>query len=226
MSFASYCPPLAARDVETTSEVKESKDYGSGSSVAEVDPPRQRSPTVDDISSVDSISRRSDDKGKYTESSQRIWQWVKGDSTWHDPWSPLTQRSFADFRDNDNVMAKLEQVDYAEDLMQSIRSRVLKVCENRQSTRLEMFLFVSCNVRGFMEKQFDGSNENLGRVITLSGTATHGQATTCSDYIRTNWPLRGPWLLDMLQVTFDGARRIAKGDQPFQSIVTLDHFQS
>ena len=117
----------------------------------------------------------------------------------------------------DTVITKIEQLDYAEDLMQSVRSRVLKVWQTHHLTRLEMSLSVPCNVQGFMEQQFHGSNKNLGQVIVLSGTATHGQATTCSDYIRTNWPLRGPWLLDMLQVTFDGAGRNAEGDRPLST---------
>ena len=95
MSSASYCRPLAARDVETTSEVKEGKDYGSGSSVAEVDPPRQRSPTVN------SISGRSDNEYKVTESSQRIDAWALGESIWDPPWSPLTQYHSADTRDDE-----------------------------------------------------------------------------------------------------------------------------
>ena len=115
------------------------------------------------------------------------------------------------------ISTKKEQVGYAEDLMQSIRSRVLSTWETQPSMRLILSLAVFCNVQGFMEKQFHGSNKNLGQVIVLSGTAPHGQATTCSDYIRTNWPLRGPWLLDMLQVTFDGAGMKAEGDRPLST---------
>ena len=126
-----------------------------------------------------------------------------------------------DFLMPNTVNTELEQLDYAEDLMQSIRSRVLEVWMTQELTSWNMTLDVSlsvpCNIRSFMEKQFHGSNKSLGQVIVLSGTATHGQATTCSDYIRTNWPLRGPWLLDMLQVTFDGPRRIAEGDRPLST---------
>ena len=116
----------------------------------------------------------------------------------------------------DTIITKIEQADYAEDLMQSIRSRVLKVWDTRQPS-VQVSLCVPCNVLGFMDKQFDGSNKSLGRVIVLSGTATRGQATTCSDYIYSNWPLRGPWLLNMLQDTFDGAGRNAEGNQPLSA---------
>ena len=114
-----------------------------------------------------------------------------------------------------NVITETERVDYAEDLMQSIRSRVLGTWEARQSTKLALAFFIPCNVREFMEKQFAGSNKSLGRVITISGTATCGQATTCSDYISSNWPLRGLWLLDVLQDAFDAAKSNAEGKWPF-----------
>ena len=112
------------------------------------------------------------------------------------------------------VVAKTEQLDYAEDLMQSIQFRVLKIWQARQPPKMGMSLSVPCNVRGFMEKQFQGSNKSLGQVIVLSGTATYGQATTCSDYIHSNWPLRGPGLLNMLQLTFDGCGKATEGDRP------------
>ena len=112
------------------------------------------------------------------------------------------------------VITKTERVDYAEDLMQSIRSRVLRTCKVRHPTKLGLYLCIRCNVREFMEKQFAGSNKSLGRVITISGTATCGQATTCSDYISSNWPLRGLWLLDILQDTFDGTKSNAEGNWP------------
>ena len=85
----------------------------------------------------------------------------------------------------------------------------------------EIYLTIPCNVREFMEKQFAGSNKNLRRVITLSGTATCGQATTCSDYISSNWPLRGPWILGILQDTIGGAKRNAEGNWSLSVRVAL-----
>ena len=110
----------------------------------------------------------------------------------------------------DTVITEQSQVDYAGDLMQSIPSRVLKFWETHPR-RVEMSLVVPCNVRWFMENQFAGSNKSLGRVIVLSGTATRGQATACSDYIYSNWPRRGPWLLDILQDNLDGAGKTVEG---------------
>ena len=112
------------------------------------------------------------------------------------------------------VVRKTERVDFAEDLMQSIRSQVTLAWKALQSRKVVWSLFIPCNIREFMEKQFAGSNRNLGRVITLSGTATCGQATTCKDYIYSNWPLRGPRLLDILQDAFDGAKNNAEGNWP------------
>ena len=111
------------------------------------------------------------------------------------------------------VITKTKRADYAEDLMQSIRSKVLGAWGPPIS--LGLTIFIPCNVRDFMEKQFAGSNKNLGRVITLSGTATCGQATTCRDYIHSNWPLRGLWLLGILQDAFDEAKSNPAGNWPF-----------
>ena len=111
-----------------------------------------------------------------------------------------------------SVMTKTEREEYVEDLMQSIRSRVLRAWETQPPSWLKLTLFIPCNVRNFMEKQFAGSNEDLGRVITLSGTATCGQATTCSDYVSSNWPLRGLWILDTLQDAFGSFKGYAKGE--------------
>ena len=112
----------------------------------------------------------------------------------------------------DAVITKKEQADYDEDLMQSIRSQAQRAWGARKRTKLQFSFSIPCNVRQFMEKQFAGSNKNLGRVITLSGMATCGQATTCSDYIHCNWPLRGLWLLDVLQDAFDGVESKPEGN--------------
>ena len=111
------------------------------------------------------------------------------------------------------VITKTERVE-SEDMMQSIRSQVLRAWEAQQSTKLGLTLSIRCNLREFMEKQFAGSNRSLGRVITINGTATCGHATTCSDYISSNWPLRGLWLLNILQDTFDRAKSNVEGNWP------------
>ena len=114
-------------------------------------------------------------------------------------------------------VTKTERVDYAEDFMQTIHSRVLNIPQSRQSNKVDLTLCIPCNVRWFMEHQFGGSNRSLGRVIVLSGTATLGQATTCSDYVYSNWPLRGPWLLGLLQDAFETAEKPAKGNHPLST---------
>ena len=64
-----------------------------------------------------------------------------------------------------------------------------------------------------MDQQFAGSNSDLGRVVTLSGLAVCRQATTCSDYIRSHWPLQGLWVLDILQDVFDNKEKKVEGKQ-------------
>ena len=62
------------------------------------------------------------------------------------------------------------------------------------------------DILGFMRDQFlenEFSNSALGLVITISGSAQHVQATTCSDYIRQTWPALGSQVLDALQDAFN-----------------------
>ncbi len=130
-----------------------------------------------------------------------------------DPRQPGIRTKFPDADEIMRVIRILEQVE-SEDMMQSIRSQVLRAWEAQQSTKLGLTLSIRCNLREFMEKQFAGSNRSLGRVITINGTATCGHATTCSDYISSNWPLRGLWLLNILQDTFDRAKSNVEGNWP------------
>ena len=61
-----------------------------------------------------------------------------------------------------------------------------------------------------MDQQFAGSDSDLGRVVTLSGLAVRRQATTCSDYIRSHWPLQVLWVLDILQDVFNNKEKKLK----------------
>ena len=144
--------------------------------------------------------------GLHGQSEQTEAQHTRGSS------NPLANAGDRECHIPNTVIAKTERTDYAKDLMQSIRSKVLEAWGQLSS---ELTIFIPCNVRDFMEKQFAGSNENLGRVVTLSGTATCGQATTCRDYIHYNWPLRGLWLLGILQDAFDEAKGSTAGSWSF-----------
>ena len=142
--------------------------------------------------------------GLHGQSEQTEAQHTRGSS------DPLANAGDRKCQIPNTVIAKTERTDYAKDLMQSIRSKVLEALGPLSS---KLTIFIPCNVGDFMKKQFAGSNDTLGRVITFSGTATCGQATTCSEYIHYNWPLRGSWLLDILQDA--GAKGSATGSWSF-----------
>ena len=97
-----------------------------------------------------------------------------------------------------------------ENVIQTIRSRLL-VALDRDSAKVELSISIPCNIRLFMDQQFAGSNSDLGRVVTLSGSAVYGQATTCSDYVRSHWPLQGLWVLSILQDAFDSKEKTVEG---------------
>ena len=99
-----------------------------------------------------------------------------------------------------------------ENMMQTIRSRLL-VALDRDSVKVELSISIPCNIRLFMDQQFAGSNSDLGRVVTLSGLAVYGQATTSSDYVRSHWPLQGLWVLSILQDAFDSKEKTIEGKQ-------------
>ena len=97
-----------------------------------------------------------------------------------------------------------------ENVMQTIRSRLLMALD-RDSAKVKLSISIPCNIRLFMDQQFAGSNSDLGRVVTLSGLAVFGQATTCSDYVRSHWWLQGPWVLSVLQDAFDSKEKTVEG---------------
>jgi hypothetical protein len=57
--------------------------------------------------------------------------------------------------------------------------------------------WIHWNISGFMHSQY---NElvPVATVVTLTGSALYAQATTCGEYIRTNWPTIGPAFLDIM----------------------------
>ena len=97
-----------------------------------------------------------------------------------------------------------------ENVMQTIRSRLLLALD-RDSAKVKASISIPCNIRLFMDQQFAGSNSDLGRVVTLSGLAAYGQATTCSDYVRSHWSLQGLWVLSILQDAFDSKEKTVEG---------------
>jgi hypothetical protein len=58
------------------------------------------------------------------------------------------------------------------------------------------------DLQQFLEDEFgQNSNQPLGSIITLTGSAFHAQATTCAEYIHENWPVFGTQILAQLEAT-------------------------
>jgi hypothetical protein len=53
------------------------------------------------------------------------------------------------------------------------------------------------DVMGFMRSQYSRI-PSVASVVVLTGSALYAQATTCGEYVRTNWPLIGSIFLDLL----------------------------
>jgi hypothetical protein len=52
----------------------------------------------------------------------------------------------------------------------------------------------------FLEDEFgQGSNQALGSIITLTGSALYVQAATCAEYVQQNWPVFGVQILAILE---------------------------
>jgi hypothetical protein len=53
------------------------------------------------------------------------------------------------------------------------------------------------DVMGFMRSQYS-KLPSVASIVVLTGSALYAQATTCGDYVRTNWPTTGPIVLDLI----------------------------
>lgn len=67
------------------------------------------------------------------------------------------------------------------------------------STSLEIFW----DIQSFLSQQYEIMPDSIGKVITISGTAVHAQASTCSDYVHSHWPSYGPMVIDAVQAALD-----------------------
>ena len=95
-----------------------------------------------------------------------------------------------------------------EDRLAAIVSQGLKTLVTNDEGQYCASLKLQWDIVGFMEDQFrdnDSPKTALGRVITISGSARHAQATTCSDYIRQKWPTHGSEVLDAVQGALDSS---------------------
>ena len=83
---------------------------------------------------------------------------------------------------------------------------VLKALSASETGQYRASLEIQWDILGFMQNEFrdkDFPNTVLGHVVTISGSAKHAQATSCSEYIRQNWPTHGSKVLDALQCALD-----------------------
>lgn len=58
-------------------------------------------------------------------------------------------------------------------------------------------------LQNFITSQFHGVPPRLGALVTLSGSALYGYATTCLEYVQKTWPHCGTLLLTALQNALD-----------------------
>ncbi|KAF7513369.1 hypothetical protein GJ744_009790 [Endocarpon pusillum] len=62
---------------------------------------------------------------------------------------------------------------------------------------------VSWSPEEFLQSQFGNRAPRIGSLVTLTGSALYAQATTCSEYLQTNWPRSGSFVLSTLQKIID-----------------------
>lgn len=83
--------------------------------------------------------------------------------------------------------------------MGAIRKSVLASIESvNPMDDFEVPFSIDWDIIGFMCSQY-GEMVPIGSIVTITGSALCTQATTCDDYVRSNWPVTGPFLLEVLQ---------------------------
>ena len=82
----------------------------------------------------------------------------------------------------------------------SMRDQICATIEHVLTSQ-DGFYFVRCDalwqISSYCRNQLDGSNE-LHTVLTLTGTKTSSQATSCEEYVRHTWGAQGLSLLETL----------------------------
>lgn len=51
----------------------------------------------------------------------------------------------------------------------------------------------------FISAQYGTEHPAIGSVLVLTGSAVRAQATTCEEYLRTNWPKTGSIFLQIVE---------------------------
>ena len=93
--------------------------------------------------------------------------------------------------------------------------QVLEILPASRTSQYCASLEIQWDVLGFMEDQFRDNNvpnTALGSVVIISGSSKHSQATSCTEYIRQNWPAHGLEILDALQDALDSPTNTSQSD--------------
>ncbi|KAK5047147.1 hypothetical protein LTR84_007090 [Exophiala bonariae] len=69
----------------------------------------------------------------------------------------------------------------------------------------------------YLDNEFGNRRQRIGDIIVLTGSALYAHATTCSEYLRVNWPRSGMRLLSALQ------KAVFEGLTPAGKIEHVDH---
>ena len=93
-------------------------------------------------------------------------------------------------------MYNLEKPSIRQVLLVALMSCSTQILKNEEQYRTSFDL--TWEVLAFVQDHL-GEAEKLSQVITLTGTPTNAQASTCEQYISESWPVLGPRLLVFIE---------------------------
>ncbi|KAN0119354.1 hypothetical protein V8E51_001562 [Hyaloscypha variabilis] len=99
---------------------------------------------------------------------------------------------------------------------QMIRASVLQGLSD--SATAHAGFTIHWDLRAFIRDQYEDVPNSVDSIITLSGSAVAAQATTCQDYVHTNWPICGSRVLVALQEAFDSSDNTSTSHSPRLSV--------
>ena len=103
------------------------------------------------------------------------------------------------------------------DKLSTIQDLVFGAFPTRNRGSCHASVTMQWDVLNFMESQYHGNdspNKSIGAVITISGSALHAQAATCSEYVRQNWPSHGLEVLNAIQDAVDDPNHTSTSSLP------------
>lgn len=101
-------------------------------------------------------------------------------------------------RVNRTGLVQLEQEDPMSYIREEIEHNVSTFPKDYQNTTFAIRWDLFKYVRRELEE-----DQNLARILTVSGTAKKAYSTTCADYVCKLWPKTGLWMLKILQTVID-----------------------